>query len=114
MVNGKIFVGDVISNYCSKGKHLKIIYKTIQLITILGFGVILLLGCVRSQYDPKPPKEEKSVEEDSKYVKYEGKGLKINMKEVNKDIKKNECKKVAEMLPANDRLKYLRECGYFD
>ena len=36
------------------------------------------------------------------------------MKEVNKDIKKNECKKVAEMLPANDRLKYLRECGYFD
>ena len=114
MVDGKIFIGDVISNYCSKGKHLKIIYKTIQLITILGFGVILLLGCVRSQYDPKPPKEEKSVEEDSKYVKYEGKGLIINMKEVNKDIKKNECKKVAEMLPANDRLKYLRECGYFD
>ena len=93
---------------------MKIIYSTIQLITILGFGVILLLGCVRSQYDPKPPKEEKSVEEDSKYVKYEGKGLIINMKEVNKDIKKNECKKVAEMLPANDRLKYLRECGYFD
>ena len=114
MVYGKIFVGDVISNYCSKVKHLKIIYKTIQLITILGFGVILLLGCVRSQYDPKPPKEEKSVEEDSKYVKYEGKGLIINMKEVNKDIKKNECKKVAELLPANDRLKYLRECGYFD
>ena len=114
MVNGKIFVGDIISNFCSKGKHMKIIYSTIQLITILGFGVILLLGCVRSQYDPKPPKEEKSVEEDSKYVKYEGKGLKINMKEVNKDIKKNECKKVAEMLPANDRLKYLRECGYFD
>ena len=94
---------------------MKIIYSTIQLITILGLGVILLLGCVRSQYEPKPPnKEEKSVEEDSKYVKYEGKGLKINMKEVNKDIKKNECKKVAEMLPANDRLKYLRECGYFD
>ena len=93
---------------------MKIIYSTIQLITILAFGVIFLLGCVRSQYDPKPPKEEKSVEEDSKYVKYEGKGLIINMQEVNKDIKKNECKKVAEMLPANDRLKYLRECGYFD
>ena len=59
MVNGKIFVGNVISNYCSKGKHLKIIYKTIQLITILGFGVILLLGCVRSQYEPKPPKKKK-------------------------------------------------------
>ena len=94
MVYGKIFVGDVISNYYSKGKHMKIKYKTIQSITILGFGVILLLGCVRSQYDPKPPKEEKSVEEDSKYVKYEGKGLIINMEEVNKDIKKNECKKV--------------------
>ncbi len=114
MVDGKIFIGDVISKFCSKGKHMRIIYSTIQLITILGFGVILLLGCVRSQYDPKPPKEEKSVEEDSKYVKYEGKGLIINMEEVNKDIKKNECKKVAEMLPANDRLKYLRECGYFD
>ena len=63
---------------------------------------------------PTINKEGKSVKEDSKYVKYEGKGLKINMKEVNKDIKKNECKKVAEMLPANDRLKYLRECGYFD
>jgi len=59
-------------------------------------------------------KKKKSVKEESKYVKYEGKGLIINMKEVNKDIKKNECKKVADMLPANDRHKYLRECGYFD
>ena len=114
MVNGKIFVGDVISNYCSKGKHMKILYKTIQLITILSFGVILLLGCVRSQYDPKPPKEEKSVEEDSKYVKYEGKGLKIDGNELQKQIKKNECMKVAKLLPADDRLEYLRSCGVIE
>ena len=114
MVDGKLFIGDVISNFCSKGKHMKIIYSTIQLITILGFGVILLLGCVTNQYDTKPPKEEKSVEEDSEYVKYEGKGLKLNKNALDKAFKKNECKKVAEMLPANDRLKYLRECGYFD
>ena len=114
MVYGRIFVGNVISNFCSKGKHMKIIYSTIQLITILGFGVILLLGCVRSQYDPKPPKEEKSVEEDSKYVKYEGKGLKIDGNALNKSFKKKECMNVAKMLPANDRLKYLTECGYFD
>ena len=94
---------------------MKIKYKTIQSITILGFGVILLLGCVRSQYDPKPPKEEKSVEEDSKYVKYEeGKGLKINMNELQKQIKKNECMKVAKLLPADDRLEYLRSCGVID
>ena len=81
---------------------------------MLGLGIILLLGCVRSQYDPKPPKEEKSVEEDSKYVKYEGKGLIINKNALNKAFKKKECMNVAKILPANDRHKYLQECGYFD
>ena len=81
-------------------------------------GINIHFECL-PEFDQNPEKYggislKQSVKEDSKYVKYEGKGLIINMKEVNKDIKKNECKKVAEMLPANDRLKYLRECGYFD
>ena len=38
---------------------MKIIYSTIQLITFLGLGVILLLGCATNQYHTKPPKEEK-------------------------------------------------------
>ena len=114
MVYGRIFVGNVISNFCSKGKHMKIIYSTIKLITFLGLGVILLLGCATSQYDTKPPREEKSVEEDSEYVKYEGKGLKLNKNALDKAIKKNECKKEAEMLQANDRHNYFRDCGKFD
>ena len=102
MVYGKIFVGDIISNFCSKGKHMKIIYSTIQLITILGFGVILLLGCVKKE--PKPKVTKKS----------EQKGITIDGNALNKAIKKNECMNVAKLLPADDRLKYLRGCGYFD
>ena len=47
-------------------------------------------------------------------VKYEGKGLIINGNALNKAFKKKECMNVAKMLPADDRLKYLRGCGYFD
>ena len=83
---------------------MKIIYSTIQLITILGLGVILLLGCVRSQYDPKPKVTKKS----------EQKGITIDGNALNKAFKKKECMNVAKVLPADDRLKYLRECGYFD
>ena len=56
-------------------------------------------------------KEQKSNE----MVKYEeGKGLKINMNELQKQIKKNECMKVAKLLPVDDRLEYLRGCGVID
>ena len=48
-------------------------------------------------------------------VKYEeGKGLIINGNTLNKAFKKKECMNVAKILPADDRLKYLRECGVID
>ena len=102
MVDGKIFVGDIISNFCSKGKHMKIIYSTIQLITILGLGVILLLGCVKKE--PKPKVTKKS----------EQKGITIDGNKLENAFKRKRCMEVAKLLPASDRLEYLRECGALD
>ena len=41
-------------------------------------------------------------------------GFKVNNSELDRRIKKNECIKVAKLLPVDDRLKYLRECGVID
>ncbi len=57
----------------------------------------------------------KKVQKSNEMVKYEeGKGLKIDGNALNKAIKKNECMKVAKLLPADDRLEYLRSCGVID
>ena len=90
---------------------MKIIYSTIQLILFLGLGVILLLGCVKKEPKPKVTKKEQKSNE---MVKYEGKGLKIDGNALQKQIKKNECMKVAKLLPADDRLELLRGCGLID
>ena len=41
-------------------------------------------------------------------------GFKVNNSELDRRIKKNECIKVAKLLPADDRLEYLRGCGALD
>ena len=56
-------------------------------------------------------KEQKSNET----VKYEeGKGVKIDGNALNKAFKKKECMNVAKLLPASDRVEYLRSCGVID
>ena len=41
-------------------------------------------------------------------------GFRLNLSEMDRKRKREECMKVAKLLPADDRLEYLRGCGLID
>ena len=94
---------------------MKDIISTIKFITILGLTTIILLGCVRKQPEPVA-KENKYITSDGKYIGPGG--YAIDLKEQDKQLESEgkylQCMQVAKLLPADDRLKYLRECGAID
>ena len=93
---------------------MKDIFSTINFITILGLSAILLLGCVREQ--PKPVVKETQPSDPNYYIGPGGLAIDLREQEkmLNREGKQRECMEVAKLLPADDRLKYLRGCGYFD
>ena len=90
---------------------MKYIFSAINFITILGLNTIILLGCVREQ--PKPV-ARKTQPSDSNYWIDPISGAATDMREVKKDGKKKACYLQANSLPAQDRYKYLKECGALD
>ena len=93
---------------------MKYIISTIKFFTILGLTTIILLGCMRKQPEPVAKKTEPS---DPNYYIGPG-GLAIDLREqekmLNREGKQRECMEVAKLLPADDRLEYLRSCGVID
>ena len=90
---------------------MKDIFSAIKYITILGLSTIILLGCVRER--PKPV-ARKTQPSDSNYWIDPISGAAIDLREVKKDSKKKSCYLQANSLPAQDRYKYLKECGALD
>ena len=61
----------------------------------------------------KPDIEQKS-DETARYWVDPSFGFKLDLNKLDKAIEKKECLEVAKLLPANDRLEYLRGCGVID
>ena len=93
---------------------MKYIISTIKFFTILGLTTIILLGCVREQ--PKPVVKETQPSDPNYYIGPGGLAIDLREQEkmLNREGKQRECMEVAKLLPAGDRLEYLRSCGVID
>ena len=95
---------------------MKYILSAIKFITILGLGVNLLVGCGYGSYEPAARESTKrsNISSDGNYWIDPNSGAATDLRTVEEDSKKQSCWLVAQSLPADDRLKYLRECGALD
>ena len=93
---------------------MKYIFSTIKFITILGLSTIILLGCVRKQPEPvaRESTKKSNISSDGNYWIDPNSGAATDLRKIEKDNKKKKCWLVAQSLPAEDRYKYLKECGF--
>ena len=59
-------------------------------------------------------KKRQKIKKPDKYWVNPKTGYRLNLSEMDRRMKKEECMEVAKLLPADDRLKYLRECVALD
>ena len=59
-------------------------------------------------------KVEQKSDETADYYVDPYTGFKIDLNKLQNSQKKKECMEVAKLLPASDRLEYLRSCGVID
>ncbi len=88
--------------------------KTIELNGKLEGLVGKLVGKRNVKKKPVVNKKRQKIKKPDEYWVDPRTGYRLNLSEMDRRIDKNECMKVAKLLPADDRLKYLRGCGYFD
>ena len=89
---------------------MKYIISTIKFFTILGLGVILLLGCVREQ--PKPVVKETQPSDPNYYIGPGGLAIDLNnLKERDEQFKRESCwSTVVEIYTGEERIKQMEKC----
>ena len=86
---------------------MKYIISTIKFFTILGLGVILLLGCVREQ--PKPVVKETQPSDPNYYIGPGG--YAIDLREVENDDKRYACMEQLQYYSGDAKIKKLEQCN---
>ena len=88
--------------------------KTIELNGKLEGLVGKLVGKRNVKKKPVVNKKRQKIKKPDKYWVNPKTGYRLNLSEMERRIKKEECMEVAKLLPADDRLKLLRGCGLID
>ncbi len=88
--------------------------KTIELNGKLEGLVGKLVGKRNVKKKPVVNKKRQKIKKPDKYWVNPKTGYRLNLSEMDRRMKKEECMEVAKLLPADDRLKYLRECVALD
>ena len=88
--------------------------KTIELNGKLEGLVGKLVGKRNVKKKPVVNKKRQKIKKPDEYWVDPRTGYRLNLSEMDRRIDKNECMKVAKLLPADDRLEYLRGCGVID
>ena len=88
--------------------------KTIELNGKLEGLVGKLVGKRNVKKKPVVNKKRQKIKKPDKYWVNPKTGYRLNLSEMDREIDRKECMEVAKLLPADDRLEYLRGCGVID